>query len=84
MCWNLGPKPSNLPGFNTYSASSELGTRVVVLQRGAAFGETGQPKDDGKVETAKTATDSFTNMVMQLEVFHHVNRCIYKTLEMMG
>jgi len=30
-----------LEGFNTYSASSELGTRVVVLQRGAAFGELG-------------------------------------------
>lgn len=30
-----------LEGFNTYSASSELGTSVVVLQRGAAFGELG-------------------------------------------
>ena len=70
-----------LPGFNTYSASSELGTRVVVLQRGAAFGETGQPKDGGRWNLPPPSSKKTWRASWKP---HHLSRCIYETLEIMG
>ena len=92
MCWNLGPKPSNLPGFNTYSASSELGTRVVVLQRGAAFGETGQPKESmGRWKVKLSPPELFTDMARYAGSFPpfesmwiYIYIYMYITLEIMG
>eukprot|EP00435_Cladocopium_sp_Y103_P005030 s5400_g1.t1 len=58
-----------LEGLNTYSDSSDLGTRVVVLQRGAAFGELGlMERKPSSAQSCCSCESKCTFLVIRLRV----------------